>query len=91
MLGGGWAGNLKTAGLKGEFSYFISEDHKNSFALTGAMDYSFANSLYLNAGYLYNSNGETQGTLLDLFSFQLSAIHFVTLFLSVVPILLLLF
>jgi hypothetical protein len=75
VIGGGWAGNLKTAGFKGEWSYFISdkENEKNSFALTAGIDYSFSNSLYLSTGYLYNSNGETQGTLLDLFSFQLSA------------------
>ena len=73
VVGGGWAGNLKTAGFKGEWSYFISEHESNSLALTAAIDYSFTSGIYVNAGYLYNSNGETKGTLLDLFSFQLSA------------------
>ncbi|MCB0688351.1 MAG: hypothetical protein KDC53_17555 [Saprospiraceae bacterium] len=75
VVGGGWAGNLKTAGFKGEWSYFFADDAmgKNSFALTASIDYSFANSLYISGGYLYNSNGRTSGSLSDLFSFQLSA------------------
>ncbi|MBK8502010.1 MAG: hypothetical protein IPL46_07275 [Saprospiraceae bacterium] len=75
VLGGGWAGNLKTAGFKGEWSYFIPtlESEKNSFAITASVDYSFTNGFYLSGGYLYNSNGRTKGTLSDLFSFQLSA------------------
>lgn len=75
VLGGGWAGNLKTAGFKGEWTYFLAnhEAEDNSFALTAAIDYSFSNGFYLSGGYLYNSNGRTKGSLSDLFSFQLSA------------------
>lgn len=75
VVGGGWAGNLKNAGFKGEFSYFIPKEDSedNSFAITAAIDYSFTNSLYVSGGYLYNSNGRTKGSLSDLFSFQLSA------------------
>ncbi|GJM33627.1 MAG: hypothetical protein DHS20C18_26280 [Saprospiraceae bacterium] len=74
-LGGGWAGNLKNAGLKGEFTYFIPTEEENdpAFAATVGIDYSFANSLYINAGLLYNSDGATKGSAGDLFNFELSA------------------
>lgn len=74
-LGGGWAGNIKDIGFKGEFTYFIpfeTEDAKSFTATLGA-DYSFGNSLYLNAGFLYNSNGTTTGDITQLFTFDLSA------------------
>jgi len=75
VFGGGWAGNIKTAGIKGEFTYFTpnGQNEKSSFSFTTAADYSFANSLVLALGYLYNSNGNTRGSLTDLFSFALSA------------------
>ncbi len=74
-LGGGWAGNLKDVGFKGEFTYFLpfeKEDSKSFTATLGA-DYSFGNSLYLNIGLLYNSNGTTTGDITQLFTFDLSA------------------
>ncbi len=76
VIGGGWAGNIKNSGFKGEWSYFIpieSSDQANSLAVTLAFDHSFSNSLYFNLGYLYNSNGKTGGSLAEIFSFQLSA------------------
>ncbi|MEL6922836.1 MAG: hypothetical protein AAFO94_02230, partial [Bacteroidota bacterium] len=75
VLGGGWAGNLKNAGFKGELSYFQSFDETidNSFAATLSADYSFKNGLYLSGGMLYNSNGELDRSITDLFSFELSA------------------
>ena len=53
-MGGGWAGNLGDAGLKGEFTYFLPLDKEqdDAFAATVGIDYSFENSLYLNGGYL---------------------------------------
>lgn len=74
-LGGGWAGAIKNTGFKGEWTAFIPlEEPKGvSFALSLAADYIFENGLYLNGGYLYNSNGQNQGSITDLFSFQLSA------------------
>ena len=60
VLGGGWAGNLKNAGFKGEFSYFISKNpipNDNSVSLSTSLDYSFKNGFYLLGSYLYNSNG----------------------------------
>jgi hypothetical protein len=74
-LGGGWAGNLGNAGLKGEFTYFrpLKEGRNEALAATLGLDYVFSNSLYLNTGYLYNSMGRTGGSITDLFSFELSA------------------
>ena len=80
-FGLGWAGNLGNAGFKGEMTCFLAmdewfvnyEDAVNSFALTGGVDYTFSSSLYLNVGYLYNSNGETDVSSSELFVFQLSA------------------
>ena len=74
-LGGGWAGNLDDAGLKGEFTYFLplNDSRQESFAATVGVDYSFSNSLYLNTGYLYNSRGSTNASVANLFNFELSA------------------
>ncbi len=75
VVGGGWAGNLKNTGFKGEATYFhpLESEGKSSFAATLGLDYAFSNSLYLNTGYLYNSNGATQGDVTSLFNFNLSA------------------
>ena len=75
VIGGGWAGNLKNAGFKGEATYFhpLESDGKSSFATSLGFDYAFSNSLYLNSGYLYNSNGATRGDVTGLFNFNLSA------------------
>ncbi len=74
-LGGGWAGNLGNAGFKGEFTYFhpLQEGRDEAFAATLGLDYVFSNSLYLNTGYLYNSEGSTSGSITGLFGFELSA------------------
>jgi hypothetical protein len=74
-LGGGWAGNLGNAGLKGEFTYFhpLKPERNNAFAATLGLDYSFSNALYVNTGYLYNSEGSTGGNIASLFAFELSA------------------
>jgi hypothetical protein len=76
VFGGGWAGNIKNAGFKGEFSWFTPlEDtmEESAFAATIGVDYSFANSLYLTGGALYNSMGISKGDASTLFSFELSA------------------
>ena len=59
-LGGAWAGNLKLAGFKGEFTLFIPVfDNPQNTAFVGTMsyDYSFKNSIYINTSYLFNSDG----------------------------------
>ncbi len=74
VFGGGWAGNLKNASLKGEFATFIPVDTgATSFALTFNVDYQFKNSLYANVGFLYNSLGATAGDLSQLFTLEISA------------------
>jgi len=61
VIGSGWAGNIKKAGLKGEISYFIpyNKDISEEALLASiSADYSFKNSLYLHGSVLYNSLGE---------------------------------
>ena len=69
------SGNIKNASFKGEFTYFIptEETGEEAFAATLGYDYSFSNSLFLSAGYLYNSLGTNTGSISSLFSFELSA------------------
>lgn len=75
VLGAGWAGSIKNAGLKGELAWFYALEgiHSNSFAATFGIDYSFANSLYSGFGFLYNSNGSSTTNINNLFTFELSA------------------
>ena len=74
-IGGGWAGNIKNASFKGEFTYFyaLEDSVQHAFAATLGWDYSFSNSLYINAGYLYNSIGASNADVSNLFQFELSA------------------
>jgi hypothetical protein len=74
-LGGGWAGNIKNAGFKGEFTFFqpLEEGEKSSFAATFGLDYMTGKSLYLNGGFLFNSNGSNEAGIANLFDFELSA------------------
>ena len=60
VFGGGWAGNLGNAGFKGEFSTFMPyADNGDSVSFSGTfgIDYSFKNSTFVAAGFLFNSNG----------------------------------
>ena len=67
-LGGGWAGNIKNAGFKGEITYFIPDDSSipNSTSLSTSIDYSFTNGLYLLGSHLYNSNGFSDSSQFEL-------------------------
>ncbi len=75
VIGGGWAGNLNNASIKGELTYFIplSQSSESAFAATLSVDYSFNKGLYTNIGFLYNSQGVSTGGLESLFVTQLSA------------------
>ncbi|HKJ31119.1 MAG TPA: hypothetical protein VKA34_04785 [Balneolales bacterium] len=57
-VGGGWAGPIKDAGFKGEFTYFQSLSNVNDDFLVAStsLDYSFPNSLYLYSEFLFNGN-----------------------------------
>lgn len=63
VVGAGWSGSIKGAGFNGEASYFL--DKGELFDTTGALvasaelNYTLKNSLFLHAGYLYNSAGTT--------------------------------
>ncbi len=56
VAGGGWAGNIKLIGFKGELTYLKDvNSNRSDFLGSTSLDYAFANSLYLNMGMLYNS------------------------------------
>ncbi|MEQ8359017.1 MAG: hypothetical protein RH860_05975 [Cytophagales bacterium] len=63
VAGIGWAGNLKTAGFKGEASYFVNReknyDTVDVLSLSASVDYSFKNGLYMLGSFLINSNGRS--------------------------------
>lgn len=71
-VGGGWAGNLKTTGFKGEFTFFCDLDsieYKNRANLVAAIsfDHLFSNSIYGFAEFLYNGGHNRHHTaLIDL-------------------------
>ncbi len=58
VAGIGWSGDIKGAGFRGEFTYFHPIDHfsdTSGFMIVGvSADYTFKNSLYLLAEFLYN-------------------------------------
>ncbi|MCK9641071.1 MAG: hypothetical protein M0R39_14285 [Prolixibacteraceae bacterium] len=63
VVGGGWSGQIKGAGFNGEGSYFRSyenfADSTGQFVFTTALNYTLSNSLFLQAGALFNSKGTT--------------------------------
>ncbi len=70
VTGGGWAGNIHLSGFKGEFTFLVPLEGDPQMDLISSIsfDHSFANSLYLNGSFLYNSAAD-EGSLL----FQSSA------------------
>ena len=75
IIGGGWAGNLGETSFKGEMTYFIptKQGNSGSLAFTVGVDYSFKSGLYMNNGFLYNSNGSDDAPIRELFNFNLTA------------------
>lgn len=63
VIGGGWSGDIKGGGFRGEVSYFKPREKNNGSweALVASVsgDYTFKNSLYLHTAVLYNSHGAT--------------------------------
>ena len=50
VIGGGWAGNIKNAGFKGELSYFVDKENiKNSLSFSTSVDYSTKNGFYFSS------------------------------------------
>lgn len=72
-IGFGWAGQIKNAGFKGEFNYFMSSE-ETADALVGSLsfDYSFKNGIYLSTGCLYRNQVEEFNPL-SLYSLDVSA------------------
>lgn len=61
VLGGGWSGDIRGAGFRGEFTHFEPRTKTSVRAkvATISADYTFKNSLYFHASALYTSNGKT--------------------------------
>lgn len=64
VFGGGWSGDIKGAGFRGEATWFKPRDKNDSnnfesLVASVSADYTFTNSLYLHFATLYNSHGTT--------------------------------
>ena len=61
VVGGGWSGDIKGGGFRGEVSYFLPIENNNGSeeALVASIsgDYTTPKSLYLHGGILFNSHG----------------------------------
>lgn len=63
VVGAGWSGYVSNAGFTGEVSWFA--DGKKPFGDPGVLlfssgaNYTFSNSLYIHAAFLFNSDGTT--------------------------------
>lgn len=57
VLGTGWAGNIKGAGFRGEFTWFhsLNNSHPEQFMFSVSGDYTFPNSLFLGFDFLYSN------------------------------------
>lgn len=78
VIGGGWAGNIKNTGFKGEMSYFIPRENtlatSESYSFSLMADQTFKNDWYVSVSGLYNSNPIDFSFLTGtLFNAQLSA------------------
>jgi len=57
-IGGGWAGNIKDAGFKGEVQYFFAGKYSaNHLNMSAESDYMFNKGWYVNVGVLFNDQG----------------------------------
>ena len=78
VIGGGWAGDIKGGGFRGEASWFIPRQSDNgseeAFVASVSGDYTLKNSLYLHSGILFNSSGTTgKAGGREIFDLKLSA------------------
>ena len=72
-LGGiGWSGNIGGAGFRGEASYFHPiqdfQDTSGMILMSVGFDYTFKNSLFLQAEYLYSSNPLSSAGFIDYYA-----------------------
>jgi len=77
VMGGGWSGDIYGAGFRGEITHFEPRNNNSVRATVASVsaDYTFKNSLYLHASFLYNSYGKKgkAGGMNLLFNPDLSA------------------
>lgn len=78
VLGGGWAGNIRDAGFKGEASWFVPKedplDSTGVFTASVMADHTFGDEWYVSASYLFNTLGNTSRDFRNpLLSLPLSA------------------
>lgn len=61
ILGGGWAGDIRGAGFRGELTHFEPRNDFSFRTTTASVsaDYTFKNSFYIHSSVLYNSSGKT--------------------------------
>ena len=61
VLGGGWSGDIRGAGFRGEFTHFEPRNDHSIRATVASVsaDYTFSNSWYIHTSLLYSSNGKT--------------------------------
>ena len=63
VLGGGWSGDIKGGGFRGEVSYFIPRVSDNgsyeAVVATVSGDYYFNSNIYVHSAFLFNSHGTT--------------------------------
>lgn len=60
VFGGGWSGDIKGAGFRGEMTVFVPGKEitgKTQFVGAIDVDYTFKSGLYVHASYLFNSLG----------------------------------
>lgn len=68
VVGTGWAGNIKTAGFKGEASYFhaLEENQENAWVASITADYVGEEGSYIMWSGFYNSAGADELNFLNL-------------------------
>ncbi len=64
VLGGGWSGDIKGGGFRGETTWFKPRNNNDpenfeTFVASVSGDYTFRSSLYVHAAVLFNSHGTT--------------------------------
>ncbi|MCB0730024.1 MAG: hypothetical protein KDC88_03225 [Ignavibacteriae bacterium] len=76
IFGGGWTGDILGAGFSGEATYFNSRENIDDiFVASIGGNYTFSNSLFLMAEFLYNSIGSDKKNIQtsNLFDLEYSA------------------
>jgi hypothetical protein len=77
IVGGGWSGDIRGAGFRGELTHFEPRNDLSTQATVASVsaDYTFSNSWYIHGSFLYSSNGKTgkAGGMNVLFNPDMSA------------------